>query len=98
MMLAVPLACLLACSRPQPSPEYEQARALWTTVMQERGTDAGDDPRAQAVSAPIRRLRATGLHTSRLRISRGLLKSSEQMRGVWVCRPSSEHFSKPRLN
>jgi hypothetical protein len=51
------LASLLACSRsPKPSPDYERARSLWTTVVVERGMDAGDDPRAEEVLALLDRV------------------------------------------
>jgi hypothetical protein len=57
MTTALLLASLLACSRsPEPSPEYERARALWTTVMNEKGMDAGDDPRAEQVLALLDRV------------------------------------------
>jgi len=56
MTIAALLAGLLACSRPQPSPEYEQARELWTTVVTERGEDAGDDSRTQEVLSLLDRV------------------------------------------
>ncbi len=42
---------LLACSRPQPSAEYERARQLWTGLVQARADDAVEDPRADEVLA-----------------------------------------------
>jgi hypothetical protein len=42
---------LAACSRPQPSPEYERARALWTEIVKARADDASQDPRADEVLA-----------------------------------------------
>jgi hypothetical protein len=49
-------AALLACSRPQPSPEYEQARARWTALVQARGDDAAEDPGAEEVLALLGRV------------------------------------------
>jgi hypothetical protein len=43
------LAILLACSRPQPSPDYDRARQLWTSLVQSRGDAAAEDPRADEV-------------------------------------------------
>ena len=42
---------LAACSRPQPSPEYERARALWTEIVKARADEATQDPRADEVLA-----------------------------------------------
>ena len=44
-------AVLLACSRPQPSADYERARQLWTSLVQTRGEVAAEDPRADEVLA-----------------------------------------------
>jgi hypothetical protein len=52
--LAPALAAVLllaACSRPQPSPEYERARALWTEIVRVRADEASQDPRADEVLA-----------------------------------------------
>jgi hypothetical protein len=51
------LALLLACSRPpQPSPDYEQARQLWTSLVQARGDAAAEDPGADEVLALLDRV------------------------------------------
>jgi len=47
---------LLACSRPQPSAEYEHARQLWTGLVQARADDAAEDPRADEVLALLDRV------------------------------------------
>jgi hypothetical protein len=49
-------AALLACSRPQPSPDYERARQLWTSLVQARGEAAAEDPRADEVLALLDRV------------------------------------------
>jgi hypothetical protein len=50
------LAMLLACSRPQPSPDYDRAAQLWTSVVQARGDAAAEDPRADEVLALLERV------------------------------------------
>ncbi len=53
------LAALCACARPpQPSPEYAQARELWTRLVLARGVDAADDPQAAEVLALLERVPA----------------------------------------
>jgi hypothetical protein len=49
-------AALLACSRPQPSPDYERARQLWTSLVQTRGDAAAEDPRTDEVLALLERV------------------------------------------
>ncbi|HET9599497.1 MAG TPA: hypothetical protein VFP65_28235 [Anaeromyxobacteraceae bacterium] len=48
---AAGLLLVAACSRPQPSPEYERARALWTEIVKARADEASQDPRADEVLA-----------------------------------------------
>jgi hypothetical protein len=50
------IAMVLACSRPQLSPDYDQARQLWTTLVQTRGDAAAEDPRADEVLALLDRV------------------------------------------
>ncbi len=50
------LALLVACSRPQPSADYERARQLWTGLVQARGEEAAEDPRADEVLALLDRV------------------------------------------
>jgi hypothetical protein len=50
------VAMLLACSRPQPSPDYERARQLWTSLVQARADGAAEDPRADEVLALLDRV------------------------------------------
>jgi hypothetical protein len=50
------LAALLACARPQPSPDYEHALQLWTRLVQARGFDAAEDPGADEVLALLDRV------------------------------------------
>ncbi len=56
MVIAGLFAAVLACSRPQPSPEYERARELWTAVVKERGEAAAEDPRADEALALLDRV------------------------------------------
>lgn len=50
------VAMLFACSRPQPSPDYERARQLWTTLVQTRADAAAEDPRADEILALLDRV------------------------------------------
>jgi hypothetical protein len=50
------LAVLFACSRPQPSPDYDRARQLWTALVQARSDAAAEDPRADEVLALLDRV------------------------------------------
>jgi hypothetical protein len=50
------VAAALACARPQPSPEYERAREMWTDLVRARGTDAADDPATDDVLALLARV------------------------------------------
>ena len=50
------LALLAACSHPQPSPDYERARQLWTALVQSRGDAAAEDPRADEVLSLLDRV------------------------------------------
>ncbi len=56
ILLMFAFAALLACSRPQPSPDYERARQLWTSLVQARGEGAAEDPRADEVLALLDRV------------------------------------------
>lgn len=57
LLLAVAaFSTLLACSRPQPSPDYDRARHLWTTLVQTRGDAAAEDPGADEVLALLDRV------------------------------------------
>jgi hypothetical protein len=47
LLLALALPC--ACSSPQPSPEYAEARELWSTLVRERLDQAAADPRVERV-------------------------------------------------
>jgi hypothetical protein len=53
--IALALA-VLACSKPQPSPEYEQARTIWNGLVKARTTDAATDPQADEVLALLARV------------------------------------------
>ena len=51
------LVALCACSRPpEHSPEYAQARELWTRLVLARGVDAADDPQAAEVLGLLARV------------------------------------------
>jgi len=61
LALAAGLAALVACSRPRPSPEYEEARQRWAAIAREQGDAAAEDPRADAVLALLARVPAESL-------------------------------------
>jgi hypothetical protein len=55
-LLAAGVAALLACSRPRPSPEYDEARQRWTALVRERGDAAADDRRVEDVLGLLARV------------------------------------------
>ncbi|MFL5261187.1 MAG: hypothetical protein ACJ79L_02110 [Anaeromyxobacteraceae bacterium] len=61
LALAAGLAALVACSRPRPSPEYEEARQRWAAIAREQGDAAAEDPRADGVLSLLAKVPAESL-------------------------------------
>ena len=74
------LAALLACARPQPSPEYEKARAIWHQLVQERGLDAASDPRSDEVLALLGRVDPGSLDASEAATLRHAIEGDRRAR------------------
>jgi hypothetical protein len=74
------LAALLACARPQPSPEYEKARAIWHQLVQERGLDAASDPRSDEVLVLLGRVDAGSLDASEAATLRHAIEGDRRAR------------------
>jgi hypothetical protein len=55
-LLAAGVAALVACSRPRPSPEYDEARQRWTALVREQGDAAAEDRRAEDVIGLLARV------------------------------------------
>jgi hypothetical protein len=69
---------LLACPRPQPSADYDRARQLWTTLVQERGYAAAEDPRADEVLALLDRVPKDSLDASAAAELRGRIEGERK--------------------
>jgi hypothetical protein len=55
-LVAAGVASLVACSRPLPSPEYDEARQRWTALVREQGDAAAEDRRAEDVIGLLARV------------------------------------------
>jgi hypothetical protein len=77
MALAV---AILACSRPRPSPEYGEARQLWTDVVRARGDGAAEDPRADEVLALLERVPHDSLDAPAAAELRGRIEGERKAR------------------
>jgi hypothetical protein len=78
--LAAGLLLLAACSRPQPSPEYERARALWSEIVKARADDASQDPRADEVLALLAQVPSSSADATAAGELRGRIEGDRKAR------------------